>query len=111
MTDPNFRLSRRELLALSAAATLGAGSVAAQPAIEIPATSSELWRWLRLQPVLDLRRAYLDTASAGPPLRAAMNAEYRARDLQSFALSTREPDHWSRESERLAGACAEFIGC
>lgn len=40
-----------------------------------------------------------------------MNAEYRARDLQSFALSTREPDHWSRESERLAGACAEFIGC
>lgn len=110
MNDSNFRLSRRDLLALTAA-TLGAGQAAAQPAIEIPTTSSELWRWLRLQPVLDLRRAYFDVAAGGPTLRAAMNTEYRARDAQSFALSMQSDDHWSVESTRLAAAYAEFIGC
>ncbi len=53
----------------------------------MPATTKELWQWFRTQPVLDLQRTYLDVATAGPTLRAAMATEYRVRDSQSLNLA------------------------
>jgi isopenicillin-N epimerase len=113
MTDrfPHELLSRRELLAATALASLGAaGAAGAQPAPNIPTSSRELWQWVRTQPVLDLYSAYLDVASAGPTLRAAMAAEYRARDSQSFALATFREEYWTNESRRLASRIGAFVG-
>ena len=114
MTDhiPHPELTRRELLA-SAAALAGvaaSGAAGAQPAPSIPTSARELWQWVRTQPVLDLYSAYLDVASAGPTLRAAMAAEYRARDSQSFALASFGAEYWSNESRRLASRIGTFTG-
>lgn len=100
--------SRRELIA-SALALTAAGAARAQT--DIPTSSRELWQWVRTQPVLDLHSAYLDAASAGPTLRAAMAAEYRARDSQSFSLAQYGADYWLSESTRLATRIASFVGC
>jgi isopenicillin-N epimerase len=110
------RLTRRNLLASSlmtsmAAAVLGAGETAAQPLNNMPATSKELWQWFRTQPVLDLQRTYLDVASAGPTLRAAMAAEYRIRDSQSLNIAGMTDEQWASESTRMATSFANFIGC
>lgn len=106
------RLTRRALLA----GGLGAASLtAADPAFArlpgMPTASRELWEWVRTQAVFDLKLAYLDMASAGPTLRASMNAEYRAREAQSFGVTQTAGDQWPAESNRLAGRFAEFVGC
>ncbi|HEY6641600.1 aminotransferase class V-fold PLP-dependent enzyme [Povalibacter sp.] len=114
--DPTTRLTRRDLLtstvagALTAAA-LGTGSTA-QAQFEPPAITKELWQWVRMQPVADVREAWMNTASAGSTLRMSMASEYRAREIQSnelpsFASGTR----WSSESTRLATRFARFCGC
>lgn len=116
MNDSNARITRRDLLASSlVASSLGAtalsGAAVGQPANNMPAITKELWQWVRTQPVMDLQRAYLDVASAGPTLRAAMATEYRVRDAQSLNLAALADGHWSAETTRLAGAFAGFIGC
>lgn len=118
MNDSNVRLTRRNLLAstliargLGAAALSSAATAVGQPANNMPAITKELWQWFRTQPVLDLQRTYLDTASAGPTLRAAMAAEYRVRDSQSLNIAALGNGQWSTESTRLATVFARFMGC
>lgn len=111
---PVDRCTRRELLAsavgiASAAAFIEAG---AQPVPDLPTSSRELWQWLSTQPVLEPRIAYLDAAHAGPTLRAAMAAEYRAREIQSFNVAwISDIERWIEETTRLAGRYAAFVGC
>ena len=76
----------------------------------MPTTSRELWQWVRTQPMLDLQTAYFDVASGGPTLRAAMAAEYRAREVQSIALASAAA-RWTEETKRLATRFAAFLGC
>ena len=87
MTDTNSSLTRRDLLAASAglAAATAFPTAAAQTVTTVPnmpTSSRELWQWVRTQPMLDNQVAYLDVASGGPTLRAAMASEYRAREVQ-----------------------------
>jgi selenocysteine lyase/cysteine desulfurase len=77
----------------------------------MPSSARELWQWVRTQPVTDLQTAYLDVASAGPTLRAAMAAEYRAREIQSLGVSNVSETHWSNETNRLATRFGTFLGC
>jgi len=114
-------LNRRELLA----ATLGAGGIAATgigtlgvatnavaQGVEPPASSRELWQWVRTQPVLDLQTAYLDSATLAPTWRLSMAAEYRARESQSFDMASVGADgRWIDETKRLAARFAAFAGC
>ncbi len=119
MTDENaiasmiFPLTRRELLtAAAAAASIGATGAAFAQNGTIPSSSRELWQWVKTQPVLDPQLAYLDVASVGPTLRAAMATEYRTRDAQSFGLAaTSTPSYWSTETTKLATRFAAFLGC
>lgn len=110
MTVP---LTRRDLFtAAAAAASLGAAAPAFSQNGTIPSSSRELWQWVKTQPVLDPQLTYLDVASAGPTLRAAMAMEYRVRDAQSFGLaSTSTPSYWSTETTKLATRFAAFLGC
>jgi isopenicillin-N epimerase len=109
MTDTNALLTRRDLLAASAglAAATALPPAAAQPP---PSSSRELWQWVRTQPMLDTQVAYLDVASGGPTLRAAMAAEYRAREVQSIGLAG-AAGRWTEETNRLATRFATFLGC
>src|SRR5262245_19424932 len=102
MTNTNSSLTRRDLL------TAGAGLAAAtalptaagqtvSPVPNMPTTTRELWQWVRTQPMLDTQVAYLDMASGGPTLRAAMAAEYRAREAQSLGLAGAAA-RWSDET-------------
>src|SRR5690606_28698068 len=119
MTDENaiasmiFPLTRRELLTgAAAAASIGATGAAFAQNGTIPSSSRELWQWVKTQPVLDPQLAYLDVASVGPTLRAAMATEYRTRDAQSFGLAaTSTPSYWSTETTKLATRFAAFLGC
>lgn len=108
------RLNRRELLAAAiatSAALTPHGSVMAQ-GTEPPASSRELWQWVRTQPVLDTQVAYLDSASVAPTWRACMAAEYRARESQSLEVTNAAlEDRWITESTRLATRFAAFSGC
>jgi selenocysteine lyase/cysteine desulfurase len=112
MTENPSALTRRELLTagtgLAAAAALPAASAQSVP--NVPSSSRELWQWVRTQPMLDLQLAYLDVASGGPTLRAAMAAEYRAREIQSLGLAD-AGQRWTEESIRLATRFAAFLGC
>ncbi len=116
MTETNFpSLTRRDLLAAGAgvAAASVVQPVAAQtvaPVPHMPTSSRELWQWVRTQPMLDTQLAYLDTASGGPTLRAAMAAEYRAREVQSIGLANATA-RWTDETNRLATRFAAFLGC
>jgi isopenicillin-N epimerase len=116
MTESNSSsLSRRDLLTAGAgvAAAAALQPVAAQtvaPLQIMPTSSRELWQWVRTQPMLDLQTAYLDVASAGPTLRAAMAAEYRAREVQSIGLAS-AAERWVDETNRLASRFAAFLGC
>jgi isopenicillin-N epimerase len=76
----------------------------------MPTSARELWQWVRTQPMLDSQLAYLDVASGGPTLRAAMAAEYRAREAQSIGLAG-AGRRWIDETNRLATRFASFIGC
>jgi len=96
---------------LAAVSTLP--SAAAQTVVPVPSmptSSRELWQWVRTQPMLDTQVAYLDVASGGPTLRAAMAAEYRAREAQSLGLAN-AASRWTEESKRLAARFAAFLGC
>jgi len=109
------RLSRRDLLTTTIAGTLGAATLAgpasAQP-FDIPSTSRELWQWVRVQPVTDVRNAWMDFASVGPTLRSGMASEYRSREIQSTELPAfASGERWSQESTRLATRFAQFAGC
>ncbi|HMN47315.1 MAG TPA: aminotransferase class V-fold PLP-dependent enzyme [Povalibacter sp.] len=114
--DPTARLTRRELLTSTvtgalATAALGTGEVA-NAQFEPPAITKELWQWVRVQPVTDVREAWMNTASIAPTLRMAMASEYRAREIQSNELpSFANGSRWSVESTRLAGRFARFGGC
>src|SRR5688500_9992580 len=109
MTETHSSLTRRDLLAAGAglAATTVLQPAAAQ---NVPSSSRELWQWVRTQPMLDLQLPYLDVASGGPTLRAAMAAEYRAREVQSIGLAGAAA-RWTEETKRLAARFATFIGC
>jgi isopenicillin-N epimerase len=116
MNESTARLTRRDLLATTlmtsvGAAALGAASPARSQPISMPSITKELWQWFRTQPVLDLKRTYLDVASAGPTLRAAMATEYRVRDSQSLNIASFADDEWSAESTRIAAAVGGFVGC
>lgn len=105
-------MTRRQLLAssLGAAALATADTTLAQP--EIPTASRELWQWVRTQPMLDGRIAWLNTASVGPTLRLSMASEYRARESQASELASfAGTDRWSFETTRLATRFAAFAGC
>jgi selenocysteine lyase/cysteine desulfurase len=115
MTDTNSSLTRRELLAASAglAAATALPTADAQtvaPVPNMPTSSRELWQWVRTQPMLDAQVAYLDVAGGGPTLRAAMAAEYRARETQSLGLAS-TVTRWADETTRLATRFATFLGC
>jgi selenocysteine lyase/cysteine desulfurase len=108
------RCTRRDLLstAVGIASATALGSAAAQPVPELPSSSRELWQWLATQPVLEPRIAYLDAATSGPTLRAAMAAEYRAREIQSFNVAwVSETERWIEETTRLTARYAAFLGC
>lgn len=113
MTASTSSITRREVLAAGlAVSAAGASGVAAGQALpNMPSSSRELWQWVRTQPVLDLQVAYLDIARAGPTLRAAMAAEYRAREIQSLGVANVNETHWSNETNRLATRFATFLGC
>jgi isopenicillin-N epimerase len=108
------RLNRRELLAAtfaSSAALTPLGTAIAQ-GTEPPASSRELWQWVKTQPVLDAQVAYLDSASVAPTWRVCMAAEYRAREVQSLDITNAAlEDRWVAESTRLATRFAGFSGC
>jgi len=117
MNDSTNRITRRNLITSSLVATLGASALGSSPPAaaqligSMPATTKEMWQWFRTQPVLDLQRTYLDVATAGPTLRAAMATEYRVRDSQSLNIATFGAAQWSVESTRMATAFGSFIGC
>lgn len=106
-------LNRRELLTAAAGlASVGAAGVSFAQNGAIPSSSRELWQWVRTQPMLEAQIAYLDVASSGPTLRAAMASEYRAREAQSLGLATsRNESYWPTETNRLATRVAGFLGC
>ncbi len=112
MTDTNSPLTRRDLLIAGAgvAAAVAVSPAAGQSLPNVPSSSRELWQWVRTQPMLDLQLAYLDVATGGPTLRAAMAAEYRAREVQSIGLAG-AAGRWTEESNRLATRFAAFLGC
>lgn len=114
MTDTNSSLTRRELLAasagLAAATALPTADAQVAPVPNMPTSSRELWQWVRTQPMLDTQVAYLDVASGGPTLRAAMASEYRAREAQSLGLAN-AATRWTEETKRLAARFAAFLGC
>ena len=115
MTNTNSSLTRRDLLAAGAglAATTALSTAAGQtvtPVPTMPTSNRELWQWVRTQPMLDTQLAYLDVASGGPTLRAAMAAEYRAREVQSIGLANAAA-RWTDETNRLATRFAAFLGC
>ena len=116
MTETNSpSLTRRDLLAAGAgvAAASVVQPISAQtvaPVPHMPTSSRELWQWVRTQPMLDTQLAYLDAASGGPTLRAAMAAEYRAREVQSIGLANATA-RWTEETKRLAVRFAAFLGC
>lgn len=108
-------LTRRDLLAgATVLASLGAaGGVSAQSALpELPATTRELWQWVRTQPVMEPLLAYLDTAVGGPTWRVAMANEYRAREVQSSQIANlSRGERWVQESTRMATRVGAFMGC
>ena len=113
--DEPTGLSRRTLLTSTLAGAF-AVSLADAPAFaqstEPPATSRELWQWVRVQPVADNREGWLNTARVGPTLRACMATEYRSREIQSGELpSFANGDRWNQETLRLANRFARFAGC
>jgi selenocysteine lyase/cysteine desulfurase len=114
MTDTNSSLTRRELLAasagLAAATALPSADAQVVPVPNMPTSARELWQWVRTQPLLDTQVAYLDVASGGPTLRAAMASEYRAREAQSLGLAN-AATRWTEETNRLAARFAAFLGC
>jgi selenocysteine lyase/cysteine desulfurase len=112
-TSMPLPVSRRELLSAAAGfAAVGAADLALAQNGAIPPSSRELWQWVRTQPVLEPQIVYLDVASAGPTLRAAMASEYRAREAQSLGLATTSAvGYWSSETTRLATRIAAFVGC
>ena len=108
--DPS-RPARPAGAGLAAAAALPAAARQDRaPAEHMPTSSRELWQWVRTQPVLDPQHHYLDVASVGPTLRAAMAAEYRARESQSLTRRA-AAERWTAESTRLATRFAAFLGC
>ena len=116
MTENNSAsLTRRDLLTagagVAAAATLQpAAAQTVAPVPIMPTSTRELWQWVRTQPMLDLQAAYFDFAGGGPTLRAAMAAEYRAREIQSIGLAS-AAERWTAETNRLATRFAAFLGC
>jgi isopenicillin-N epimerase len=78
-------ITRRRLLGALALGCVAASLDAdAQEAAETgPSSTRELWTWARAQQVLSPGVAYLDAASDGPKLRAALVAEYRGREASS----------------------------
>jgi len=115
MTDTNSLLTRRDLLAASAglAAATALPTADAQTVTTVPnmpTSARELWQWVRTQPMLDNQVAYLDVASGGPTLRAAMASEYRAREVQSLGLAN-AAERWTAETNRLAQRFGAFLGC
>jgi selenocysteine lyase/cysteine desulfurase len=80
-------------------------------AADLPATSKELWLWARSQQILE-PGAFLDTASLGPILRAALATEFRARELVSFKVSDLSDSVLSGAAvTSLANRVAQFVGC
>lgn len=102
-------INRRNLLAtLGAVATLGGKAQAA----ELPISTRELWGWVRAQLVVDPSITYLDTASLGPGLRAALATEYRQQeqfnnDVESYLRNYFAASNLNALTKRLG----ELIGC
>jgi len=104
-------MTRRELLTAATLLAAAAPAFAQGRLPGMPSSSRELWQWVRTQGVFDTRLTFLDVATAGPTLRAAMAAEYRAREAQSFGVANTALDRWATETSRLASRFADFMGC
>lgn len=121
MTDPTFpdspiptELSRRTFLAGAAAvgALSASATAAAQGLPELPASSRQLWQWVRTQPVMEPLITFLDTAVGAPTWRLSMANEYRAREIQSSQIATlSRGERWVQETNRMAARVGSFCGC
>lgn len=91
----NPLLSRRAVLgALGAAAALGPQLTGAQtfPPDRVPALSSDLWRWVSSQLVLEPGLTWFDTANFGPTLRAVLVRTYRGLEDQTLDFNDFEAE-------------------
>ncbi|AMN45662.1 L-cysteine lyase [Steroidobacter denitrificans] len=104
-------MTRRELLTAGTLLAASAPAFGQSRLPGMPSSSRELWQWVRTQGMFDSRLTFLDVATAGPTLRAAMAAEYRAREAQSFGVANAALDRWATETTRLARRFADFMGC
>lgn len=115
----NDRVSRRDFLGVLGTGSLLPGLAAGQtfPAMVVPSSSRELWGWMRAQLVIEQGQAWLDTATAGPMLRAALGQGFRARerqseDFQAYEAVASGPDAVRRRLDvvaRFLGATADDI--
>jgi selenocysteine lyase/cysteine desulfurase len=107
-------MNRRDLLTAAAGiAAAGAADIAFAQNGSMPSSSRELWQWARTQAMLDHQLgSYLDVATAGPTVRAAMANEYRAREIQTQNLvRASAAGYWATETTRIATRVATFLGC
>jgi hypothetical protein len=107
-------MNRRDLLTAAAGlAAAGAADISFAQNGSMPSSSRELWQWARTQAMLDHQHGiYLDVASAGPTVRAAMANEYRAREIQTQNLvRASAAGYWATETTRIATRIATFLGC
>jgi isopenicillin-N epimerase len=81
----NDRVSRRDFLGVLGTGSLLPGLAAGQTftTVGVPSSSHALWDWVRAQLVLEPGLAWLDSASFGPTLRAALGQGFRSRERQS----------------------------
>jgi selenocysteine lyase/cysteine desulfurase len=117
-SDLDLAFTRRELLAGLALGSLAPQALAQAPAgaaISLdaaPSVSRELWNWAHAQQVIAPGLAYLDTASDGPKLRAALVAEYRAREASSLDPQSFQAEVFGQTNvRRLLERLATFTGC
>jgi isopenicillin-N epimerase len=106
-------VSRRTLIAALGAGTLAPAAVGAQGFYSgtPPPASTELWNWTRAQLVLDPQAVWLDTASFGPTLRAAMVTEYRRLEQRSQSFRRYQQQALSADAlRRMLTRAATFLG-
>lgn len=106
-------VSRRALLTALGAGSLAPAAVAAQGFYSgtAPPPSAELWTWTRAQLVLEPQTVWLDTASFGPTLRAAMVTEYRRLEQRSQSFHSYQQQALSGDAlRRMLARAAAFLG-
>lgn len=110
-------ITRRELIGGMALGCFASVGLAQTPGATIsadaaPSTARELWSWAHSQQVIAPGLAYFDTATDGPKLRAALVAEYRAREASSLDPESFQADVFGQIGvRRLLERLAVFVGC